>query len=98
MRRYTVSQIDLMTDLLCLQKGIIHYSVCTSEEKGSIDSALSTLSEEDARRAKRKFRKIARSKNHVSYSSPSMKRSAVMESMRNLAWKTVQGKVEDNDE
>jgi len=98
MRRYTVSQIDLMTDLICLQKGIIHYSVCTSEEKGSIDSALSTLSEEDARSAKRKFRKISRSKKLISHISPSMKRSAVMELMRNLAWKTVQGKVEDNDE
>lgn len=98
MRRYTVSQIDLMTDLVCLQKGIIHYSVSISEEKGSIDTALSTLSEDDARKAKRKFRKLVRSKTNVSLNSPGRKRSAVMESMRNLAWKMVQGKVEDNDE
>lgn len=98
MRRFTVSQIDLMTDLVCLQKGIIHYSVCTSEERGSINAALATLSEEDSRKAKRKFRKIVKSKTNVSRNSLGRKRSAVMESMRNLAWKMVQGKVEDNDE
>lgn len=98
MRRYTVSQIDLMTDLICLQRGIIHYSVSISEEKGSIDAALSTLSDDDARKAKRKFRKLVRSKTNVFRNSPGRKRSAVMESMRNLAWKMVQGKVEDNDE
>lgn len=98
MRRFTVSQIDLMTDLVCLQKGIIHYSVCTSEERGSINTALATLSEEDSRKARRKFRKIVKSKTNVSRNSPGRKRSAVMERMRELAWKMVQGKVEDNDE
>jgi hypothetical protein len=97
MRRFTVSQIDLMTDLICLQKGIIHYSVCTSEERGSIDAAFSSLTTEEARRVRRKFRKIVRNQTRCTGDSPEGKRSAVMEKMRNLAWKFVTDKRADND-
>ena len=98
MRKYTISQIDLMTDLICLQKGIIHYSIYLSEERGSIDAALSSLTEDAARIAKRKFRKIVRTKTKSSKRSPSAKRSSVMEYMRSAAWEFVQNKQQDNDE
>ena len=98
MRKYTISQIDLMTDLICLQKGIIHYSISLSEERGSIDTALSSLTEDAARIAKRKFRKIARTKTKSSKRSPAAKRSYVMEYMRSAAWEFVQNKQQDNDE
>ena len=99
MAKFTISQIDLMTDLLCLQKGIIHYAVCMSEEKGSIDAALSSLDPEQARIAKRKFRKLIRRKIYSPMRPPSRKRMRVdvMVKMRSLAWNLVQNKIGDND-
>ena len=54
------SELKFWYDFEFLQQGIISDKVMHSGEKGSIDSALQQLGPEDALRARRKFRKLAR--------------------------------------
>ena len=81
--------IDFLTDIKCLDAGIVHFSVSSSEEPRSIDSALATLTPEDARVSRRKFRKHVRkcmTKNEIARSTQGMKRRLVMTCMRRYAW------------
>jgi hypothetical protein len=81
--------IDFLTDFVCLQKGIIHFTVSSSESNGSIDDALASLTPEEARRARRKFRKQARqcmTYKELQLATKGMKRRRVMTLMRKFAW------------
>jgi len=86
--------ITLVTDFICIEENLVHFSVATSEEKGSIDKALATLSPEESRRSKRSFRKHMRkcmSKREILKSTQGAKRRRVMGRMRWLAWERVNG-------
>jgi hypothetical protein len=55
-----LQEFQFWVDLECLNLGIISNSVTSSGDRGSINAALSLLSPEEARVAKRKFRKLAK--------------------------------------
>lgn len=56
-----MSTVRFMHELDCLDLGILGPSVAEHHEDNSIDAAFSLMNPEDARRMKRKFRKVARS-------------------------------------
>ena len=56
------SMLYFLVDLEHLEEGIVGLRSSDQAERGFIDKALSHLSPEDARKAKRKFRKLARKK------------------------------------
>lgn len=102
-------QIDIFSDIIALDLGIIHPTVACAwkdERPRSIDEALSTMTPEDARKCRRKFRKIARELHRCSSAkrnkhswSPRRKRAEVMAHIRCLAWDMI-GSIEggDNDQ
>lgn len=98
-------QIDIFSDLIALQLGVIHPTVaCASKEDrpGSIDEALASMSKEDSRSCRRKFRKLFRKRSRPEFRkrwSSRRKRSEAMLELRRLAWSMVdRGNMKDNDE
>jgi hypothetical protein len=98
-------QIDIFSDLIALQLGIIHPKIAEaskSDHPGSIDEALASMSEREARACRRKFRKILRKRSRRKSSSlwsSRRKRTEVMIEIRGMAWAMVDGHgVQDNDE
>lgn len=55
-----MSAVRFMHELECLELGILGPSITEHHDDNSIDAALALLSPEEARRMKRKFRKVAR--------------------------------------
>jgi hypothetical protein len=96
-------QIDLFSDLVALQLGIIHPTISNaskSDRPGSINEAFESMTEDEVRSCKRKFRKVLRNSRFGSSSkrmSPKRKRLAVMMEVRTLAWNAFDAS-SDNDE
>lgn len=60
------SELDVFSDMIALQHGIIHPTVSrmrSTECERSIDAALMSMSAEEARDCRRKFRKLLRKCN-----------------------------------
>lgn len=55
-----MSTVKFMHELDCLELGILGPNIADHHDDRSIDAAFSLMSLEDARRMKRKFRKVAR--------------------------------------
>ena len=101
-------QIDIFSDLIALQLGIVHPTVATAskeERPRSIDEALASMSDNEARTCKRKFRKILRKckskSKHSDRWNSRRKRNEVFLNVRGRAWDAVTSsgtKLADNDE
>ena len=102
-------QIEIFSDLIALQLGIVHPTIASAskeERPRSIDEALDSMSDEEARTCKRKFRKILRAcKSKSKYSdlwNSRRRRSEVLLTIRGRAWDVVQSASNnqhpDNDE
>lgn len=99
------NQIDIFSDLIALDLGIIHPTIARAELSDiprSIDSALASMTPEESRRCRRKFRKVLRrcsgSPSKAKW-GPGRKRTAVMLDIRVKAWDKVdRSKLSDNDE
>jgi hypothetical protein len=98
-------QINIFSDLIALQLGIIHPTIAeamASNIPKSIDSALESLTCEESRICRRKFRKISRSGNRKVFRNAHHKRNVVMNIIRSKAWKALkehgQDFIHDNDE
>lgn len=98
-------QIDIFSDLIALQLGVIHPRVaCASKDDrpGSIDEALASMSVSEARACRRKFRKLFRKRSRSEFRkgwSSRRKRSEAMMELRRLAWNMVdRSNMQDNDE
>jgi len=85
-------QIEIFSDLIALEKGIIHPTIAlanVNDMPSSIDQALSCMSPEDSRKARRKFRKILRDAapaKVLKRKTARQKRSIVMMHIRTKAW------------
>lgn len=88
-------QLDVFSDLIALQKGIIHPTIFTTlvcDAPKSIDAALASMTKEDARICTRKFRKLAKkaiNKKTFSYASSYQKRKAVLNNIYIEAYKII---------
>lgn len=100
-------QIDIFSDLIALQLGIIHPTIAAAskdDRPGSINDALSSMTDEESRRCRRKFRKIVRQRSKPEFRkrwSSRRKRSEVLMEIRNRAWNVASAngwKLSDNDE
>jgi hypothetical protein len=101
-------QIDIFSDLIALDVGIVHPTVAlaTAEEcPRSIDEALASLSAKESRACKRKFRKLLRScKRKSKFSgrwSARKGRAEVLLKIRVQAWNVIRSadnQQPDNDE
>ncbi len=98
-------QIDIFSDLIALQLGIIHPTVsCANKDDrpGSIDEALASMSDSESRECRRKFRKLFRKRSRPEFRkrwSSRRKRSEAMFELRKQAWTMVdKNNVSDNDE
>ena len=86
-------QIDIFSDLIALQLGVVHPTItgASKEERPrSIDEALASMSDDEARACKRKFRKLLRSckkksKNSVNWNNR-RRRNEVALNIRARAW------------
>jgi len=101
-------QIEIFSDLIALQLGIVHPTISTAskeERPRSIDEALTSLSDEESRICKRKFRKLLRScKRKSKFSgcwSARKGRTEVLLKIRGQAWSVIRSadnQQPDNDE
>ncbi len=98
-------QIDIFSDLIALQIGIIHPTIADAskdDRPGSIDEALASMSKEESRACRRKFRKLVRQRSRPEFRkrwSSRRKRSEAMLELRSRAWSMVDmNNVCDNDE
>jgi hypothetical protein len=101
-------QIEIFSDLIALQLGIVHPTISTAskeERPRSIDEALTSLSDEESRICKRKFRKLLRAcKRKGKFSNrwnARRGRSEVLLKIRGQAWeafKSGDNQQPDNDE
>jgi len=82
-------QLYVFSDLIALQKGIIHpkiFDASKIDAPASINIALASMTKEDARRCKRKFRKLAKkaiNKKIFVDAQPHEKRRAVLNKIHN---------------
>lgn len=98
-------QIDIFSDLIALQRGIIHPTLSTASKEdrpGSIDEALASMSKEESRTCRRKFRKLVRQRSRPEFRkrwSARRKRSEANIGIRQRAWEMIDKRnVQDNDE
>ena len=98
-------QINVFSDLIALQLGIIHPTIAearASDIPKSIDLALGSLTCEESRICRRKFRKISRSGNRKVFRSAHHKRNVTMNIIRSKARRALrehgQDLIYDNDE
>jgi hypothetical protein len=101
-------QIDIFSDLIALQLGVVHPTIAGAskeERPRSIDEALASMSDDEARACKRKFRKILRSCKKKSKSSVNWnnlrRRNEVALKIRGCAWDMLlssSNQHSDNDE
>ena len=101
-------QIEIFSDLIALQLGIVHPTIAAvskEERPRSIDEALASLSAEESRACKRKFRKLLRSCKRKSKLSGRWSarrgRTEVFLKIRGWAWDVVQSadnQQPDNDD
>lgn len=98
-------QIDIFSDLIALQLGIIHPTIaCASKDNrpGSIDEALDSMTSAESKICRRKFRKLVRQRSRPEFRkrwSARRKRSEAMFELRNRAWNMVdRTNTCDNDE
>ncbi len=84
-----VNLTHLLCELKCLDLGILGRKISMSWEQCSIDTAFNGMSPDEARKMKRRFRKIARKmikrERWVKY-TPSQKRKEVMSQLHIDAW------------
>jgi len=102
------NQIDIFSDIIALDLGIIHPTIACAfrdEKPKSIDEALESMTKDESRRCRRKFRKILRdilSEKRIRRLSNRSKRGHVMMEVRQRAWTQVSEKhnykLADNDE
>ena len=85
-------QIDIFSDLVALQLGIIHPTIAAASKEdhpGSINDALESMTADESRRCRRKFRKLVRQRSRPEFRkrwSARRKRSEVMMVIRGKAW------------
>ena len=85
-------QIDIFSDLVALQLGIIHPTIAAASKEdhpGSINDALTSMTTEESRACRRKFRKLMRQRSRPEFRkrwSARRKRSEVMMVIRGKAW------------
>lgn len=85
-------EINVFSDLIALEKGIIHPTIALAmrdDRPHSIDESLASMTTEESRKTRRKFRKMLRSSTpgHViKKMSKKQKRTWVMMSIRSQAW------------
>jgi hypothetical protein len=98
-------QIDIFSDLIALQIGVIHPTIAGAskdDRPGSIDEALASMSKEESRTCRRKFRKLVRQRSRPEFRkrwSSRRKRSEAMLELRTRAWNMVdRSNLQDNDE
>jgi|688.fasta_scaffold895855_2 hypothetical protein len=98
-------QIDIFSDLIALDLGIIHPTIAAAskdERPGSINEALASMTDSESRRCRRKFRKLVRQHSRPEFRkrwSSRRKRSEVMMQLRSMAWNTLDDQnLRDNDE
>lgn len=98
-------QIDIFSDLIALDLGIIHPTIANAsrdERPGSLNEAFASMTADEARRCRRKFRKLVRQHSRPEFRkrwSSRRKRSEVMLHLRNMAWDAVKNQdIRDNDE
>ena len=97
------TQIDVFSDLIALQVGIIHPKISLalkSDNPLSIDSALASMPADEARAYKRKFRKLLRkasTKNARLSMTLVKKRQVVNTQITVKAYEMIKG-LEKNDE
>ena len=101
-------QIDIFSDLIALQLGIVHPTIASAskeERPRSIDEALASMSDDEARTCKRKFRKLLRKRKGKSTTanrwSLKRNRAEVMLEIRGRAWDitmSANSQLSDNDE
>ena len=98
-------QIDIFSDLIALDLGIIHPTIAAAskdERPGSINEALASMTDNESRCCRRKFRKLVRQHSRPEFRkrwSSRRKRSEVMMQLRSMAWSTLDDQnLRDNDE
>ncbi len=98
-------QIDIFSDLIALQVGVIHPTIAEASKEdrpGSIDEALASMSKEESRACRRKFRKLVRRRSRPEFRkrwSSRRKRNEAMLELRTRAWNMVdRSSLQDNDE
>lgn len=97
------TQIDVFSDLIALQIGIIHPKISNAlkcDDPQSIDNALASMTAKESRTCKRKFRKLLRkssSKRACSVWTPTKKRRIVDAKIRRKACQTIEGLDKCND-
>ena len=98
-------QVDIFSDLIALDLGIIHPTVAVAskdERPGSINEALASMTAEESRKCRRKFRKLVRQSSRPEFRKKwgaRRKRSEGMLRVRALAWEKLNNKdLSDNDE
>lgn len=102
------ARINVFSDLVALEKGIIHPTIALAnreERPQSIDEALASMTPEESRKTRRKFRKMLRDTlppSSLKNKSKKGRRSAVMMRIRTLAWDLTRlpdsYELSDNDE
>jgi hypothetical protein len=86
------NELDVFCDLIALDHGIVHPTISKrspTEQAHSIDEALASLTPEEARKCKRKFRKVLRktsSKEKILMMSSRQKRNKVNLHLMLKAW------------
>jgi len=98
-------EIDIFSDLIALRLGIIHPTIaCASKDErpGGIDESLASMTAEESRCCRRKFRKLMRSRGRPESRqrwTPRRKRSEAMLEVRLRAWNMIDNQqISDNDE
>jgi hypothetical protein len=99
-------QIDIFSDLIALDLGIVHPTIALAARQDrpkSIDEALSSMTSKESRRTRRKFRKLVRNihKQKLNKTSIRRRRVDVMLAIRRQAWSMVKSHSADsgdNDE
>lgn len=85
-------QIDIFSDLIALQLGVIHPTIAAAskdDHPGSINDALASMTADESRRCRRKFRKLVRQRSRPEFRkrwSSRRKRSEALMVIRGKAW------------
>ena len=94
------TQVDVFSDLIALQIGIIHPKIFKArmcDNPLSIDNALASMTVQEARVCKRKFRKLFRKSSKARFWTPVKKRRIVDAKIRRKAHQMIKDLDKCND-
>jgi len=86
------TQVDVFSDLIALQIGIIHPKIFKArmcDDPRSIDNALASMTVQEAKVCKRKFRKLFKKSSKVRFWTPIKKRRIVDAKIRLKAYQMI---------